>query len=118
MIRILFIAAAFGLLSVFIAEDAAAHGGSFRCPNGGVPPGLREPSDPEPPPPPPTDPGRPGGPTTPGEPNGPTTPEDKGHETPSDAAPPPPTTPQQGPKRPAATKSLSFLVGSSDFTKS
>ena len=33
---------------------AFGHGGTFRGPNGGVPPGLRAPSDPEPPPPPPS----------------------------------------------------------------
>jgi len=109
MTRILFLAAAFGALSFFLADDASAHGGSFRGPNGGVPPGLREPSDPEPPPPPPTDPGAPGGPTTPsGGPATPTTPEDQGHTTPSDAPPPPPVGPTNGPKKPAATKSLSF----------
>jgi HEAT repeat protein len=108
MTRILFLAAAFGALSFFLADDASAHGGSFRGPNGGVPPGLREPSDPEPPPPPPTDPGGPGGPTTPSGPTGPATPDDQGHSTPNDAPPPPPTGPANGPKKPAATKSLSF----------
>ena len=62
-----------GILSLSVlllsAPDAAARG-SFVHTTGGVPPGLRVPSDPEPPPPPPadpTDPGTPGGPTTPGD---------------------------------------------------
>ena len=50
MKKMLFFAVAFAAISFFVAEDANAHGGSFRGPNGGVPPGLREPSDPEPPP--------------------------------------------------------------------
>ena len=108
MKRMMFLAVAlvvFGLL----AGDLYAHGGAFRGPNGGVPPGQREPSDPEPPPPPPSDPGQPGGPTTPGEPApGPTTPGAPGHDTPSDAPPPAPTAPTQGPKRKATTKSLTF----------
>ncbi|MHC4134944.1 MAG: VIT domain-containing protein [Planctomycetota bacterium] len=40
-------------------------GGSFRGPNSGIPPGLREPSDPQPIPPPPSDPNTPAAPTTP-----------------------------------------------------
>jgi HEAT repeat protein len=93
-----------------LASDAYAHGGSYRGPNGGVPPGQREPSDPEPPPPPPSDPGAPGGPTTPSDPTpGPTTPPDQGHSTPGDAPPPAPTAPTQGPqKRRATTKTLTF----------
>ena len=51
MNRILFLALVLGIVG-YIADCADAHGGSFRGPNGGVPPGLREPSDPEPPPPP------------------------------------------------------------------
>ena len=53
-----------GAALLWIAESAFAHGGAFRGPNSGVPPGLRLPSDPEPPPPPPSDPPGPGGPTT------------------------------------------------------
>jgi len=99
------------VLAVFgiLASDAYAHGGSYRGPNGGVPPGMREPSDPEPPPPPPSDPGTPGGPTTPSDPNpAPTTPGDQGHSTPGDAPPPAPTAPTAGPKRKATTKTLTF----------
>ena len=47
------------LFALFATSLAWAHGGSFRGPPGGVPPGLREPGDPEPPPPPPSDPGPP-----------------------------------------------------------
>jgi HEAT repeat protein len=104
----LFIAVALGVISFFLAETASAHGGSFRGPNGGVPPGVREPSDPEPPPPPPTDPGTPGGPTTPSGPGAPTTPDDGGHETPNDAPPPPPTGPATDPKKRTTTKTLTF----------
>jgi len=68
---------------------ALGHGGTFRGPNGGVPPGLRPPSDPEPPPPPPSDAPDPTGPTT-GTPDGPApvTPPD-GHTTPDGQTPPP-----------------------------
>jgi len=108
MKKMLLFAVAFAAVSFFAAEDADAHGGSFRGPNGGVPPGLREPSDPEPPPPPPTDPGTPGGPTTPSGPGGPATPDDPGRSTPGDSNPPPPTGPANGPKKPTTTKSLTF----------
>ena len=64
---------------VAFAPDAQAHGGQFRGPGDGVPPGLREPSDPTPPPPPPPS----GPPTTPS----PVTP------TPSTPPPTAPTTP-------------------------
>jgi len=106
MKRIFHLAIAIAILG-FVAEDVYAHGGSFRGPNGGVPPGLREPTDPEPPPPPPTDPGSPGGPTTPGEPAAPTTPDDPGAPTPGNAPPPAPVGPQAGPKR-STTKTLTF----------
>ena len=53
-----------GAALLWIGESVYAHGGAFRGPNGGVPPGLRVPGDPEPPPPPPSDPPGPGGPTT------------------------------------------------------
>jgi len=36
-----------------LAVDAHAHGGQYRGPGGALPPGLKEPSDPQPPPPPP-----------------------------------------------------------------
>jgi HEAT repeat protein len=95
-----------------LADEAWAHGGSFRGPNGGVPPGMREPSDPEPPPPPPSDPGDPGGPTTPGTPTpgGPETPgPDTGHDTGDTGGPPAPNPTGPGGKKPrAATKSLTF----------
>ena len=107
MKRIFFLAIVLGLIG-FLTEDAKAHGGSFRGPNGGVPPGLREPTDPEPPPPPPTDPGTPGGPTTPGEGPAPTTPNDPGQDTPQGAPPPAPVGPQAGPKKPSTTNTLTF----------
>jgi hypothetical protein len=57
----------FALISgaLVLATTAWGHGGTFRGPNGSVPPGLRTPSDPEPPPPPPSDPGTPNEPKTP-----------------------------------------------------
>jgi len=111
MKRMILMAAVLLGVSALLATDASAHGGSFRGPNGGVPPGLREPSDPEPPPPPPSDPGTPGGPTTPPDsPTGPTTPPEGGsHETPPDSGAPTPVGPTQGPtKKAAKTKSLTF----------
>jgi len=104
------LAIALGIAGFLLADDAWAHGGSFRGPNGGVPPGVREPSDPEPPPPPPSDPGTPGAPTTPGEPApGPVTPPDQGHETPGENAPPTPVGPQNQPTRgKTTTQSLTF----------
>ena len=45
MKRMLFIAFALGIVSFFLAEDASAHGGSFRGPNGGVPPGHVRPGN-------------------------------------------------------------------------
>ena len=110
MRKSLVLAFALGLAGFLLASDVYAHGGAFRGPNGGVPPGMREPSDPEPPPPPPSDPGDPGGPVTPGDPNpGPTTPPDQGHETPGDSGPPAPVPTQPGAGRPkATTKALTF----------
>jgi len=97
---------AFGLT----APVAFAHGGSFRGPNGGIPPGLREPSDPEPPPPPPTDPVPPGGPITPTDPNGPVTPDDDANPTPGGSTPPAPEGPSAGPrpKSPATKTGLTM----------
>jgi len=94
-----------------VATDANAHGGSFRGPPGGVPPGLRPPSDPEPPPPPPSDPSPPGGPTTGGDdPTGPITPEGLGG--PSSGGDGPPQLPTSGPtgagNRPKTGRSLTF----------
>ncbi len=108
MTRSFQLAIVLGLGLVFMAQDVEAHGGSYRGPPGGVPPGLREPTDPEPPPPPPSDPGDPGGPITPGDgPGGPTTP-DGGVDTPGDSPAPAPTpTPGTGRKAPT-TKALTF----------
>ena len=111
MKRIAVLAVAFALVGFLMADDVYAHGGSFRGPSGGVPPGLREPSDPEPPPPPPSDPGDPGGPVTPGDPNpGPITPPDSGHEaTPGEGTgPPAPVAPNSGPSKKATTKTLTY----------
>ncbi|MHC4819880.1 MAG: hypothetical protein ACYTF8_17690, partial [Planctomycetota bacterium] len=102
------IAIALGVIGFLMADDVYAHGGSFRGPNGGVPPGLREPSDPEPPPPPPSDPGTPSAPTTPSGPDAPVTPPDQGHDTPSSTPPPAPLGPSQGPAKKSVTKSLTF----------
>jgi HEAT repeat protein len=111
MKKIFVLAIALGVIGFLMADDVYAHGGSFRGPNGGVPPGLREPSDPEPPPPPPSDPGTPAAPTTPSapsSPDAPTTPPDQGHDTPSNTPPPAPVGPSQGPAKKATTKSLTF----------
>ncbi|HEX5135548.1 MAG TPA: HEAT repeat domain-containing protein [Planctomycetota bacterium] len=75
---------------------AFGHGGAFRGPNGGVPPGLRPPGDPEPPPPPPSDPGDPGGPSTGDTPDPVPAPPDTGHGTGDGGTPPPPVPPQGG----------------------
>jgi HEAT repeat protein len=108
MNRILMLALAIGVFG-YVADRADAHGGSFRGPNGGVPPGLREPSDPEPPPPPPSDPGDPTGPTTPNDPTPPpTTPSDTNNETPAGDPTPNPVGPTAGPTKKATTKSLTF----------
>lgn len=89
---------------VAFAPDAKAHGGQFRGPGDGVPPGLREPSDPTPPPPPP-----PSGPPTTPSPVTPTpsTPPPTAPSTPS--APPPVTsTPDLGGTKPKTTAGPSF----------
>jgi HEAT repeat protein len=108
MKKIFVLAIALGVIGFLMADDVYAHGGSFRGPNGGVPPGLREPSDPEPPPPPPSDPGTPAAPTTPSAPDAPTTPPDQGHDTPDSTPPPAPIGPSQGPQKKSTTKSLTF----------
>lgn len=93
---------------VLLPAIVLAHGGSFRGPNGGVPPGQREPSDPEPPPPPPSEPGTPGGPITPTPTPGDTTPPDYGTPSP-DSAPQPTPDPGQGRgKARATTAPLTF----------
>jgi HEAT repeat protein len=86
-----------------LAGDAGAHGGTFRGPNGGVPPGLREPSDPEPPPPPPSEPGGPGPTTEHPDPSGGITPPGGGYETGGSDAPPQTPTPGGGRNRPSRT---------------
>ena len=91
------------------ADLALPHGGSFRGPNGGVPPGLREPSDPVPPPPPPSEPGDPGNPTTPpGGVPGAVTPHDTPSDTPGGGIPPPTLGGKQGKRRGRRTPSLTF----------
>ncbi len=106
---ILLTAAAF-LLGSFTPREAEAHGGNFRGPPSGVPPGLREPHDPEPPPPPPSDPGLPKGPITPKDDpsKGPSTPEGETHRTPEESAPPVPVPEQGSSRRRTGTKSLTF----------
>jgi HEAT repeat protein len=108
MKKIFVLAIALGVIGFLMADDVYAHGGSFRGPNGGVPPGLREPSDPEPPPPPPSDFGIFAAPTTPSVPDAPTTPPDQGHDTPDSTPPPAPIGPSQGPQKKSTTKSLTF----------
>jgi len=83
------------LLAVVAASPPAfAHGGNFRGPSNGVPPGLRPPTDPEPPPPPPSEPGEPGGPVTPSEPQ----PAPQGPLTPNDPGAPPVAPPAADPR--------------------
>jgi HEAT repeat protein len=87
---------------------ALGHGGSFRGPNGGVPPGQREPSDPEPPPAPPTDPPDNGGPST-GEPDQPGLGGEVGPETqPGGGEQPGPAAPPGSPKGGRSTKTLGY----------
>jgi HEAT repeat protein len=101
----------FALISgaLVLATTAWGHGGTFRGPNGGVPPALREPSDAEPPPPPPSDPPTPATPTTP---DGPSPGPDTGgkHDGPdSGGGAPPPIAPagRPGSNRPK-TKPVGF----------
>ena len=80
-----------GAILPFVSSSAGfAHGGQFRGPGGGVPPNLRDPSDPTPPAPPPPTQGPPpvtgGDPTPP--PTGPVTP-----NQPPGSSPPPQTLP-------------------------
>ena len=101
-----------GLTCAALALPAFAHGGSYRGPNGGIPPGRRLPSDPEPPPPPPSDPGTPGDPSTPRDPDrGPTT--SGGHDsgTPGGGPAPQGTSPfggKRGKHSPRSGNSLTF----------
>lgn len=107
MTRTKLIAFACVLGLALLAGDAWAHGGTFRGPNGAVPPGLRTPSDPEPPPPPPTDPGPPGGVDTPRDPSGGITP--GGHDTTGGSDPIPTPNPPRGGTRPSRnTPTLTF----------
>ncbi len=102
MKRIVLTATGVVLAMGIFALPALAHGGQFRGPGDGVPPGLREPSDPTPPPPPPPS----GPPTTPT----PTTPS----STPTPATPttpttaPPPTTTPTSPTHQPRTSQPSF----------
>jgi len=111
MKRMILLAAAVLVVGALLAGEARAHGGSFRGPNGGVPPGLREPSDPEPPPPPPSDPGDPGGPTTPPDNpgDGPTTPSDgpSAPTSPPEKSAPMPQ-PSQGPTKTKSAKTATM----------
>lgn len=120
MRKVLLLLASLSLLWVTQAEEneARAHGGSYRGPVGEVPPGNRDPRDPQPPPAndPPTTPGDPGGPTTPG-PGGPTSPGDPAPPGPSPApgpapaAPPAPSLPGAGARtggRPSGPPPMSF----------
>jgi HEAT repeat protein len=99
----------FFLAAAIFASEAWGHGGVFRGPSGGVPPGLREPFDAEPPPPPPTDPGEPGTPTTPSDPApGPITPrEPRGGAGTGGETGPQPSQPQDT-RRGAKTPQLTF----------
>lgn len=97
--------------ALVLATTAWGHGGTFRGPNGGVPPALREPSDPEPPPPPPSDPNPPGAPITPeGSPPAPDTGgRDEGHDTtPGGGLPPPPLSPRGSGNARPVTKPIGF----------
>jgi hypothetical protein len=85
-----------------VAPEALAHGGQFRGPGGGVPPGLRPPSDPTPPSAPPPSSTTPAPSTTPtgpgGPPGGPVTP---GGPTPTPTTTPPGTGVTPGARRQA-----------------
>ena len=98
-----------GAALLWIGESVYAHGGAFRGPNSGVPPGLRLPSDPEPPPPPPSD-GPGPGPTTGDDDQGPAGgPLSGGSETgPSEGAPPQPIGPTPGGRKRRNSKQTSF----------
>ncbi len=89
---------------------ALGHGGAFRGPNGGVPPGQREPNDPEPPPPPPSDPPPPGGPDSGGpDPHPPPPPHPDGPDTRGGGGPPPgPPTPPGSGRGARTTKTLGY----------
>lgn len=83
---------------------ALGHGGTFRGPNGAVPPGLRQPSDPEPPPPPPSKPGDPDSPTSGGGDGPAPLPPDTGHDTEPSGGPPVPGPAPSGPGGRSRTK--------------
>jgi HEAT repeat protein len=101
MKRLLLGVAAAGIAALALAPTAFAHGGQYRQPGGGVPPGLREPSDPTPPPPPP--PSTPPPTTTP--PDSPAPPPPSGPVTPSTPPVAPPSTPTtDNPNQPGGKK--------------
>ncbi|MHC4549539.1 MAG: HEAT repeat domain-containing protein [Planctomycetota bacterium] len=109
MKRMHLLAGALSLGGLLIAGNAWGHGGSFRGPNGSVPPGLREPADPEPPPPPPSDPPTPGSPTTPtGPAPGPETPRGGQHEPDTGGGGATPPGPSQRPGGKPVTNVVSF----------
>ena len=95
MRKYLFLLVAISLLWTFQASEnvASAHGGTYRGPAGEVPPGQRDPKDPQPPP---EAPGTP----TPGQ-DGPGTPPDAPNPTPGGDAPPPSDSPRPTPPAPS-----------------
>jgi HEAT repeat protein len=106
-------AAAFRLVltAVLLAPLPVAfgHGGTFRGPNGGVPPELREPHDPEPPPPPPSGDPAPEPPSSGGsDTESPVTPPEHGPDTGGPTQPPVPPTPPGGGRGRSNTKPLGY----------
>ena len=90
MKKVLFLIVALSLVWTYQAsvDVASAHGGNYRGPAGEVPPGQRDPKDPQPPPENPTPtPGPDGGGPTTGGPGGTPSP---GEEPPPESPPPPP----------------------------
>ena len=94
--RVLVWLSAAALAFTGIAQEALAHGGQYRMPGGGLPPGLREPFDPPPPPPPPSDP--------------PETPGGDDDDTTGPGIPTPPITPPTGGTTPTPTPGLGALM--------
>jgi len=108
MKKVLLFLAAISLLWTYQATEkvASAHGGSYRGPAGEVPPGQRDPKDPQPPP----EAGTPTGPQGPGTGTPPPDPGtgsggDEGGDPPPDAPKPPPQNPNGpvGPQIPGGT---------------